>query len=85
MTHHDTMPIDDLENIAVSDRASLEPGEGIACLLTTSSFDQVWMRCGTVTAVSDDGTLIVYQDQATTSRGTTQWLDPTDWVARWPQ
>lgn len=80
-----TKPIDDLENIEVAERAKLVHGEGVACLLTTGSFDQVWMRVGTVDAVSKDGTLIVVDDDATTARGTKQWFGEDDWVARWPE
>lgn len=80
-----TKPIDDLENIDVTCRAELERGEAIACLLTTNEYGQVWMRVGTVAAVSEDGTIVVYDDDATTAAGGRSWFVSDDWIARWPE
>ena len=80
-----TRPLDELENIDVDDRADLEPGEPIACLLSLEYPTQVWMYCGKVVAVSDDGTLVLFRDELgqTTAGSDLQWLDPSDWLARW--
>ena len=76
-----TRPLAELANIEVADRAHLAWGTEIACLLSPAGGgEQVWMYCGYVRDVSDDGTLVVYEDYA--DRGP-QWLVKSDWLARW--
>lgn len=78
-----TKALHQLVNIPVEQRANLRQGEVIACLLTDSDFNTVWMRVGKVREVSDDGTLVIFDDEETTAAGTVQWLVKTDWIARW--
>lgn len=72
-------PIGELFNIAVEDRAELETGEDVACLLNTGDGGQCWMKLGPVRDVSRDGTIVIVERD----EGDFEWMVASDWLAAW--